>query len=208
MATPHEGEVYADGYIKVPAGRWFHLMDALSRKGDLEEAILRVLGKINEKLAAPRPAPPAVPPIVPPAPIAWTPLTDRLDVITRDFREYLGYIKSLPIARVARYTGAAVTWQTLVSWNVGRIWAKRFGMLREISMISNNLPNTRFRLRIELGSPLNTKVTIFDEVTIQAALTLPFPENLLPYDTWVYLDVRSLGPAIVADGAVAGSEWS
>ena len=205
MATPpHKDEVYANGYIQVPAGRWFHIMDALSRKSDLEEAILRVLGKINEKLAAPQ-AQPLVPTPPGPAPIEWKPVTDRIDLITR---EYLGYIKAFPVPRVGRYAGAAVTWQPLVSWNVGRVWTKKYGMLREISMVSNNFPNTRFRLRIELGSPLNTKVIVFDEVTIQAALTLPFPENRLPFDTWVYLDCRSLGPALTVDGSITGSEWS
>lgn len=179
-------------------------MDALSRKGDLEEAMLRVLGKINEKLAV-TPRVPEKPIIIPPAPIGWTPLTDRIDLITR---EYLGYIKALPIARVARYAGAAVTWQPLVSWNVGRVWTKRYGMLREISMTSNNFPNTQFRLRIELGPPTESKVIILDNVVLPAALTLPFPENRLLYDSWVYLDVRSLGPAIVADGSITGSEWS
>jgi len=195
--------VYGDGQLPIPSER--HLLDFFSRQDDLLEAILKVLGKINEKLAA---RVPATPIIIPPAPIGWTPVTDRLDLITEDFREYLSYVKGLPIARVGRYVGAAATWQTLVSWNVGRVWTKKYGMLRELSMTSNNFPNTQFRLRIELGPPTEAKVVIFENVTLPAALTLPFPENHLPYNTWVYLDCRSIGPAITVDGSITGSEWS
>lgn len=61
-------EVYADGYIKVPAKRWYHIADALTRRDELMEATLEVLGAINEKLVpTPTPAmPPAMPPAVPP----------------------------------------------------------------------------------------------------------------------------------------------
>ncbi|GAH92863.1 unnamed protein product [marine sediment metagenome] len=38
-------------------------------------------------------------------------------------------------------------------------------------MVSNNFPNTRFRLRVELGEPIQEKVIMFDGLEIQAALT-------------------------------------
>lgn len=203
-------EVYADDYIQVPKRRWYQIADVLTRQDELMEAILKVLGAINEKLPAivAPPPPLVVPPPLPPAPPEWTPLTDRFDIITDHFRDYLSRIRALPVARVSRYTGALTTPQTLVSWNVGRMWARRYGMLEEISMVSNNFPNTRFRLRVELGEPIERKVVVFDNVEIQAALTLPFPENRLPYDTWVYLDCWSTGPAITVDGSMVGVEWS
>lgn len=205
-------EVYADGFIKVPAKRWYHIADALTRQDELMGATLKVLGAINKKLVEVPTAPPAVPapPVAPPAPPEWAPLTDRLDIITSDFRDYLSRIRGLPIARVGRYTGAATTWQTVVSWNVGRVWKKRYGSLREISMVSNNFPNTRFRLRVEPGEPIQEKITMFDELEIQAVLTLPFPDNRIPYaaETWIFLDARSIGPLITVDGSITGSEWS
>lgn len=208
---PGNEEVYADGYIKVPAKKWYHIADALTRRDELLEAVLKVLGAINEKLAAaPLAAPPpvVVPAPPPPAPLEWAPVTDRLDLVSSSWKDYLSRIRGMPVARVGRYTGTATTMQTVASWHVGILWKKKYGTLRELSMISNNFPNTRFRLRIELGEPLEEKVYIFDEIEMQAVLTLPFPENRLPYGTWVYLDARSVGPAITVDGSITGVEWS
>ncbi|GAI75139.1 unnamed protein product, partial [marine sediment metagenome] len=70
--------------------------------------------------------------------------------------------------------GTDTTPQTLVSWNVGRVWSKRYGMLKEVSMVSSLPVNTRFRLRVEMGAPTEQKVILFDNVEIQAALTLRF----------------------------------
>lgn len=211
---PEDEEVYADGYIKVPAKKWYHIADALTRRDELMEAVLKILGAINEKLpviAAP-PPPLVVRPPPPPAPLEWTPLTDRLDIITDHFRDYLSRIRALPVARVGRHAGVLgdIDWHTVVSWNVGRIWKKKYGSLKEISMVSNNFPNTRFRLRVEPGEPIQEKVIMFDELEIQAALTLPFPDNRIPYaaETWIYLDTRSVGPAITVDGSITGAEWS
>ena len=220
-------EVYADGYIKVPAKKWYHIADALTRRDELMGAILKVLGAINEKLVAVPPAPPVVPPVppvvppvppvvppappvIPPAPIELKPITDRLDLlagqlnaINNSINAYLGRIRGLPVARAGRYTGTDTTWQTVVSWNVGHVWSRRYGMLREISMTSSVPAVTRFRLRIEN----DVNAVLFDELEIGAPLTLPFPDNRLSYDTWVYLDCRSTGPAIVVDGSITGSEW-
>ncbi|MBA7593129.1 hypothetical protein ES703_00046 [subsurface metagenome] len=207
---PEEEEVFADGFIKVPAKRWYHIADVLTRRDELMDALVKVLGALNEKLAAaeaPPPAP-ALPPLPPLAPPEWTPLTDRLDIISSNYKIYLSRIKGMPVTEVDRYAGAATTWQTLVAWHVGIVWKKKYGTLREISMVSNNFPNTRFRLRVELGEPLEEKITLLDELEIQAALTLPFKENRLPYDTWVFLDCRSIGPAIVANGSITGIEWN
>lgn len=205
-------EVYADGYIRVPAKKWYHIADALTRRDDLMGAVLKVLGAINKKLIAVPTAPPAVPapPVAPLAPPEWAPLTDRLDIITSDFRAYLSRIRGLPIARVGRVTTTGppdTDWHTLVSWYIGIVWSKRYGMLREISIAPNLPAVTRFRFRIEMGEPTEEKVILFDELEIGAPLTLPFPENRLPYGTWVYLDCRSTGPIIVVDGSITGSEW-
>jgi len=43
-------KVYTDGYIRVPERKWYQIADALTRQDELMEAILKVLGKINEKL--------------------------------------------------------------------------------------------------------------------------------------------------------------
>ena len=206
-------EVYADGYIKVPKRRWWQIADVLTRQDELMDAILKVLGAINEKLAAwAPPAPPALPPApappAPPAPPEWIPLTSRLDIIASRLDMITSRFRGLPIARVGRYTGAATTWQTLVAWYAGIVWSRRSGSLEEISMVSNNYASTRFRFRIELGEPLEDKIVLFDELQIQSPLTLPFPENHLPYGTWVYLDCRTTGAPITVDGSITGREWS
>lgn len=203
-------EVYADGYIRVPARRWYHIADALTRRDDLMEAVLKVLGAINEKLVA-VPPPVVVPPVFPPAPpavppappVEWKPVTDRLDLLVGQLNSYLGRIRGLPVARVGRYTGIDPTWQTVVSWNVGHVWSRRYGMLREISMTSSIPASTRFRLRIEN----DVNAVLFDELEIGAPLVLPFSDNRLPYDTRIYLDCRSIGPIIVVDCSITGSEW-
>jgi len=191
-------EVYVDGYIKIHAKRWYQIADALTRRDEIQKTMLKVLGAINEKLVSVPTVPPALP-AVPALPVV--PLIDTL------VEEYMSHIRALPVSRVGRYTGTATTPQSLASWNVGHVWAKRYGMLKEISVVSNNFPNTMFRLRVELGEPISQKVVLFDNVTIQAALTIPFPENRLTYGTWVYLDCWSTGPAIIVDGSIAGTEW-
>ncbi|MBA7686270.1 hypothetical protein ES703_94713 [subsurface metagenome] len=109
------------------------------------------------------------------------------------------------------YVGAVgdVDWHTLVHWEVGFVWAKRFGNLHQIGLTCNaaDFINTEFRLRIERPS---VKQTMFTNFTINAPFAQFFPDNVLERETNVYLECRS--PAGVALTGVwaelSGTEWS
>jgi len=107
------------------------------------------------------------------------------------------------------YAGVDVTYQTLVHWEVGRDWNKKFGNLHQIGLTCNaaDFPNTEFRFRIERPS---VKKIMFYDFTINAQFAQFFPDNVLERETDVYLECRS--PAGVALTGVwaelSGTEWS
>jgi len=102
-----------------------------------------------------------------------------------------------PVAKLDRYSGTDQSYQEVVSWTVER---GVVGELREVSMLSDTYAKTRFRLTI--GGRI-----YFRDKTIQAPLTLPFPDNRLPAQTEVLLECKSSdGSAITVDGSISGKE--
>lgn len=194
------GEVYADGHLKIPKKSWTHLADSLTRQDELMEVQLKVLGSMNRKLEtlAGKPAKEGEEE-GPPISFKTAPITERQDL-------WLDRVRGKPAARIGRYEGADADYQTIVEWSVGKVWDKRWGMLEEVSVVSDNFPATRFRLTIDV--PDVAIIKPFEDVEIQAILDVPFPANRLPYDTDVRLECYSTGPAIQTDGKISGKEWS
>lgn len=102
-----------------------------------------------------------------------------------------------PIAKLNRYAGASINYQTIASWTVT---SGRKGTLGEVSMVSDNYAATRFRLTI--GG-----VEQFTEQQLPAVLSLPFPRNELQAGSVVIIEARSTGVAIVANGSITGKEY-
>lgn len=107
-------------------------------------------------------------------------------------------VVTVPIAKVGRYgPGTDEDYQTVVSWTVS---TGRKGDLREVSMISDNYTKTHFKLTI-------AGTVQFEDVTIQAPLSLPFRENELNAGDVVLLECKSTdGTSIVVDGSICGRE--
>ena len=102
-----------------------------------------------------------------------------------------------PVVTLAEYEGTSETYQIVAQWIVS---AGKCGILKEISMASNNYAKTLFQLSI--GT-----VFYFDEQTLKQPLSLVFPDLKLPAATWVYLAVRSSdGSSILVDGSITGKE--
>lgn len=126
------------------------------------------------------------------------PLTDR-EIVAIQSAAPPAAGEVVPISRLDRFSGTDLTYQTVVSWTVA---ASRVGNLREVSMISDQLAVTEFRLTI------NAVVQWTDQI-IQAALTIPFGENGLAAGAIVLLEAQSSdGTAIVVDGSISGTERS
>lgn len=103
-----------------------------------------------------------------------------------------------PIARVDRYSGTDTDYKAVVTWTCTK--GKR-GELKEVSMVSDNYTKTRFKLVI--GG-----TTEFEDKTIQAPLSLPFPDNRgVPSEQSVILYAKSSdGTSIKVDGSLTGKE--
>jgi len=107
--------------------------------------------------------------------------------------------RGTPIAKVDRYSGTDTDYQTVVAWTVT---TGKIGDLKEVSMVSNNYTKTHFRLVI-------AEVAQFADKTIQAPLSLPFPEgtwDLKPADVVVLEAKSSDGTSITVDGSITGAE--
>jgi hypothetical protein len=110
----------------------------------------------------------------------------------------VAYSRGEPIAKVDRYSGGSTSYQTLVSWTVSE---GKSGMLKEVSMITNDITHTEFRLTIAGKKQ-------FEDKFIQAPLTLPFPDNRLNARSVVLLECRSTdGTSIIVDGSITGKEF-
>jgi len=107
------------------------------------------------------------------------------------------------------YAGAAVTYQTIIHWEIGRQWNKKFGNLHQIGLTCNaaDFPNTEFRFRIERPS---VKKTMFYDFTINAQFSQFFPDNVLERETDVYIECRSPAgvPLTGVWAELSGAEWS
>lgn len=98
---------------------------------------------------------------------------------------------------VDRYSGSAAAYQEFAKWTVT---ALKTGELKEVSMITDDYANTVWKLVI--GA-----TTVFEDLVIQSALTLPFFDLRLAPATVVTLSCHSDGAtAIVADGTIVGKE--
>lgn len=102
-----------------------------------------------------------------------------------------------PAGAVGRYSGHAAAYQAVATWTVT---AARIGELKEISMVTDDYANTTWKLIV--GA-----TTVFNDLVIQAPLTLPFFDLRLAAETVVTLYCHSDGATdIVADGSIAGKE--
>ncbi len=103
-----------------------------------------------------------------------------------------------PIAKVDRYSGTDEEYQEVVKWTVTK--GKR-GEFKEVSMVTDDYANTHFRLTIAGEKQ-------FEDVLIQAPLTLSFRINDLPAESAVLLECkrRVAGAAITVDGSITGRE--
>lgn len=101
------------------------------------------------------------------------------------------------IAEVDREITAETTYQEVVSWTVT---TAKIGILREVSMVSDNYAKALFKL--EVGG-----TALFTNKAIQAPLTLPFPDVRLAGATVVKLSCKSSdGTSITVDGSISGKE--
>jgi hypothetical protein len=102
-----------------------------------------------------------------------------------------------PIAVIDRYSGVDTDYQEVCSWTVT---ASKTGILKEVSMTSDELDKTYFKL--EIGGS-----TIFEDVMIGQAIALPFPDLALDGDDEVKLSAKSSdGTNITVDGSITGKE--
>lgn len=102
-----------------------------------------------------------------------------------------------PAGDVGRYSGNDAAYQEVAKWAVT---ADRVGELKEVSMITDNYVKTVWKLVI--GA-----TTVFNDLVIQSALTLPFFDLRLAALTEVTLSCHSDGvTAIVADGSIVAKE--
>lgn len=102
-----------------------------------------------------------------------------------------------PAGDVDRYSGNALAYQELVKWTVT---ADRIGELKEVSLVTDDYANTTWKLVIG-------DTTVFEDIVIQAPLTIPFFDLRLAEAKEVILSCHSDGATnIVADGSIVGKE--
>lgn len=102
-----------------------------------------------------------------------------------------------PAGDVHRYPGNAAAYQEVAKWTVT---PDRIGELKEVSMVTDNYDKTTWKLVV--GA-----TTVFNDVKIQAPLTMPFFDLWLAASTVVTLFCHSDGVTnIVADGSIVGKE--
>lgn len=104
-----------------------------------------------------------------------------------------------PVSRIGRYSGSDTSYHTVTSWPVS---AGKRGILKEISMASDNYAKTMFKLSVA-GSD------IWTDKQVQSVLSVPFSGNLagLEGGESVVLQAKSTdGTAITVDGSIAGEE--
>ncbi|MBW2674251.1 MAG: hypothetical protein JRD89_12695 [Deltaproteobacteria bacterium] len=132
--------------------------------------------------------------------VTFSPLPTGVEVRRGDRWSLKPVIRTLPesaVSQVNRHSGPETEYQTVVSWQVSE---NRLGMLREISMVSDNYTKTRFRLTI-------ADERQFEDLEIQTSLTLPYPNLILPSEAVVLLEAKSSdGTSITVDGSITGKE--
>lgn len=126
-------------------------------------------------------------------------LTETVERLTEELkREHAGK----PVGIVGRYSGTDTSYQTVVSWTVGQMWARKHGQLDEISMNSDTYLKTRFRFTVE------GKI-FFKDLQLRSALTLPFRHpNELRQAEKVKIECKSSdGVAIIVTATISAREW-
>ena len=102
-----------------------------------------------------------------------------------------------PVVQLGRYTGTDTTYQSVVKWTVS---ASKGGVLKEVSMESDNYAKTRFKLLI--GG-----TAYFTDKTILAPLAVPFADVSLSAAIEVEVQAKSSdGTSIIVDGLISGKE--
>lgn len=110
-----------------------------------------------------------------------------------------GLRRGYPVPVVGRYSGNDTTYQDVASWSVT---AGKRGILKEISVVSDNFDKTMFKLSVAGGD-------IWTDKQAQSALSIPFSGNLanLNGGEIVVLQAKSTdGTAITVDGLIVGEE--
>jgi len=132
--------------------------------------------------------------------ITFSPLPTGMEVRRGDKWSLKLVVPMLPeyaVSEVDRYSGAATEYQTVVSWTVS---SSRLGILKEVSMVSDNYDKTLFKLTI-------AGEVKFEDVEIQTTLSLPYPDLVLAPGQQVLLEAKSSdGTSITVDGSITGKE--
>jgi hypothetical protein len=103
----------------------------------------------------------------------------------------------LAAGATGRYSGTAITYQTVASWTVT---AGKTGILKEITVVSSKYANTYWQVTV--GA-----VTYATNWLIQAAIPLIFDDLRLAAASVVKVEAKSTdGTAIVADAVIVGLE--
>ena len=98
---------------------------------------------------------------------------------------------------VGRYSGSAITYQTIATWTVA---ALRTGQLIEISMVGSPLAKILFQ--VVIGA-----VTFMTEQRVDTSLTIPFTDLTLVAGSTVTIQCKSTdGSAIIADASIVAKE--
>ena len=103
-----------------------------------------------------------------------------------------------PVLRIDRYTGSDADWAMLVRWDIPEDYT---GDLHEISLLSDDDANTRFRIIIgglDQDAP---------DKQITTPVSLPFKGGVIPGGTAVTVEVRAVaGTTINVDAFISGTE--
>jgi len=101
-----------------------------------------------------------------------------------------------PILELDTFSGADLTYQTLVSWTVG---AGKTGVLKEIAFTRDS--NGKADFKITIGA------VVITDFNPSANVCLPFSPNELAAGTVVKIEVKSTdGSTITVDGSITGDE--
>lgn len=212
-----EEKVSADEEIPIPKEHWYQVRDALTRQDELLEAILKVLGSINEKTRPPAISKEEYKKIVEKAiekievkPEVTIPpeIADRIaaamerapfEPLISMFEEYK---EGMPVVKLDSYEGDSQTWEKVVKWKVGEEWRGKKGGWDQISITSNDYDKTELRLFVKSKN-------LFTGKKIPSAATIPAPNNLnLVKGDKITLSARSTdGTAIRVDAILVGKEW-
>lgn len=212
-----EEKVSADEEIPIPEKRRYQIRDALTRQDELLEAILKVLGSINEKTRPPaiskeeykKIAEKAIEKIEIEPEIEIPPeIADRIsramervsfEPLISIFEEYK---EGMPVVELDSYEGGSQSWKEVVKWEVGEEWGGKKGGWDQISITSNDYDKAELKLFVKSKD-------LFASKKIPSATTIPAPNNLnLVKGDKIILSARSTdGTAIRVDAILVGKEW-